>query len=73
MESPEESHANEKRMALWPARNREKGSSHPYLTGRFTLDGKVYFVTLWKRERQSDRMPVLSGQIKLADDDQLEI
>lgn len=72
MESPEE-HANEKRIALWPGRHREDGDKHPYLTGRLTLDGKTYFVTLWKRERQSARMPVLSGEITLADDEQLDI
>jgi len=72
METPEEQ-SNEKRIALWPARNREKGDKHPYLTGRLTLDGKDYFVTLWKRKRDSDRRPVLSGHISLAEDDKLEI
>lgn len=59
----EQVNENEKRIALWPGRNRESGSQQPWLTGRFTLDGKLYFVTLWKRERESDRQPILSGQI----------
>lgn len=63
----------EKRIALWPGRNREKGDNHPYLTGRLTLNGEKFFVTLWKRKRESDRQPVLSGQITIAKDDQLDI
>jgi hypothetical protein len=66
-ESPndvESLNANEKRIALWPARNREVGDSHPYLTGRLTIDGKKYLVTLWQRERTSDRQPILSGHVE---------
>lgn len=66
-----ETNENEKRIALWPGRNREAGPQQPYLTGRFTLEGKLYFVTLWKRERESDRQPILSGQI--TEDEPLEV
>jgi hypothetical protein len=55
---------NEGRIALWPARNREVGDKQPYLTGHFTLDGEKYLITLWKRDRKSDREPTLSGHIQ---------
>lgn len=75
METPEEHPKSEtdNRIALWPGRNREKGSEHPYLTGKLTIDGKDYFVTLWKRDRHSASQPLLSGHVQLSQDDQLEI
>lgn len=72
MEPESREDTNEKRIALWPARNRERGDSFPYLTGRLTLDGKEFFVTLWKRQRDSDRQPILSGQITPANE-QLDV
>ena len=71
MESPEES--TENRIALWPGRNREKGLDQPYLTGKLTIEGKSYFVTLWKRDRNSASQPLLSGHVQLSTDDKLDI
>jgi hypothetical protein len=62
MESPEES-TTENRIALWPARNRERGDKVPYLTGKVDIGGVEYFVTLWKRDPHSPQEPVLSGQV----------
>lgn len=62
MESPEES-TTEDRIALWPARNRERGTNVPYLTGKVKVAGVEYFVTLWKRDTHSVSEPVLSGQL----------
>ena len=62
MESPEES-TTENRIALWPARNRERGNKVPYLTGKVDIEGVEYFVTLWKRDPHSPQEPVLSGQV----------
>ena len=62
MESPEE-RTNENRIALWPARNRERGDKVPYLTGKCNIDGTDYYVTLWKRNPHSQSEPVLSGQL----------
>lgn len=64
---------NEGRIALWPGRHREDGENQPYLTGRFTLNGEQYFVTLWKRNRESERQPILSGNVTLAVDDKLDV
>lgn len=83
METPENSTDN--RIALWPGRNREKGSNEPYLTGKLTisdetcphckkkLQPRAWFVTLWKRNRNSASQPLLSGHVQLSDDDKLEI
>lgn len=68
MESPEE---QTNRIALWPGRNREDGDK-PYLTGTVNIDGKKYFVSLWKRERKTRQQPLLSGNVELAND-QLDI
>lgn len=62
MDSPEES-TTENRIALWPARNRGRGDKVPYLTGKVDIDGKEYFVTLWKRNPHQPSEPVLSGQL----------
>lgn len=70
-----EEHPNdkrEKRIALWPVRNREEGSSGPYLTGHLTLNGQKFYVTLWKRRRNTDRQPLLSGEITETIDDKLD-
>lgn len=75
METPESQTTNsdtEKRIALWPGRNREDGTK-PYLTGKLTLDGKTFFVSLWKRDRVSSREPLFSGNIELSTDEELEI
>lgn len=55
--------SNEKRIALWPARNREKGDNLPYLTGKVMVEGTEYFVTLWKRDTHSTSEPTLSGEL----------
>jgi len=68
----EDNSRNEGRIALWPGRN-PNDETQPYLSGKFTLDGKKYFVSLWKRDRNSDRQPLLSGNVTLAIDEQLEI
>jgi hypothetical protein len=63
---------NEGRIALWPGKN-PNDEAQPYLTGKFTLEGKKYFVSLWKRDRNTDRQPIFSGNVTLAIDDSLEI
>lgn len=61
----ESERTTENRIALWPARNREKGNAdrRPYLTGKVNVEGEEYFVTLWKRDPHSPTEPVLSGQL----------
>jgi hypothetical protein len=65
--------SKEGRIALWPGRHREEGEKQPYLTGRLTINGQEYFVTLWKRKRESDRMPILSGNVTISIDEKLEV
>lgn len=72
MESPESNQHNN-RIALWPGRNREEGEDKPYLTGKLTIDGREYFVSLWKRDRHSRSQPLLSGSVELSPDAQLDI
>jgi hypothetical protein len=64
---------NENRIALWPGRRREEGANFPYLTGRLTLNGREYFVTLWKRSRKTEGHPILTGDISAVDKDKMEV
>lgn len=64
---------NEKRIALWPAKNRGRGPNNPHLVGKTVINGKKYSIVLWKRNRDSPRQPILSGEITEINDDDLEV
>lgn len=61
------SYDNTNRISIW--RNQAKETdSHPDFTGTVNIDGKEYFVDLWKKkEGASDKAPVLSGKVKPKD------
>lgn len=52
--------ANEKRFVLFPAREKKQEKS-PDMTGEIMLDGKVYFLSAWKQEKNGNKY--LSGII----------
>ena len=61
----EKSFDNEKRIVIFQNNQRERNND-PLLRGNFVLDGKVYNVKLWTKEK--DGQNYLQGTIKAADD-----
>lgn len=50
--------ANEKRFVLFPAREKKQEKS-PDMTGEIMFDGKIYFLSAWKQEKNGNKY--LSG------------
>lgn len=61
------SYDNTNRISVWRNQGKEQ-DSHPDFTGTVNIEGKEYFVDLWKKKPDaSDKAPVLSGKVKPKD------
>jgi len=65
------SYDNTNRGAVWPKKNREKGSKQPHWEGRANIDGVDYWVSAWKKaEDASEKAPSISFAFKKAEADE---
>ena len=65
------SYDNTNRGAVWPKKDREKGSKQPHWTGRANIDGVDYWVSAWKKaDDAKEGAPSISFAFKKAEDDE---
>jgi hypothetical protein len=59
---------NTNRVSIWGNRDKREGKQDADYTGTVNVEGKEYFINLWKRKPDANpKSPALSGNIKAKD------